>query len=88
MPAPAWIAIVVTLGLFVITHIVITVWWASRVNTLLDVVQKELSEIVAELRGMKSAYFTREEAVRELAIADKEHKAMWKRIDEMRPQTP
>lgn len=74
----------VTLSIFLITHICITVWWASRVNTLLDIVQKELREIVIEFKSMKSVYFTREEAARELAISEKEHKAIWKRIDEIR----
>jgi hypothetical protein len=79
----SWLSIVITLGIFVVTHIIITVWWASRVNTLLDIVQAKLGEIVVELKRMEHAYVTKEDAARELAIAEKEHKAIWKRLDEL-----
>ena len=83
MTAP-WITITVTLGLFVITHIVITVWWASRVNTLLDVVQSKLTEIVVNLKAMEGAYVKKEELAYRVATSDKEHAAMWKQIDELK----
>lgn len=86
MPSIAWVSVVVTLGIFVTTHIVVTVWWASRVNTLLDIVQKNLGELVAELKSVDAKYFTREEAARELAIAEKEHKALWRKIDELKDE--
>lgn len=74
----------VTLFVFVVSHIVITVWWASRVTTLLVLVQKELDQIVGELRTGRQVYFTRDEAVRERTVAEKEHDAMWRRIDELK----
>ena len=83
MPSAAWIAIIVTLTIFVVTHIVITVWWASRVDTLLSVVQSNLEKLVMELKSFHVMFVTREEAARELAIAEKEQKAMWKKIDEL-----
>lgn len=83
MPSAAWIAIIVTLTIFVVTHIVITVWWASRVDTLLGVVQGSLKELVIELKSFHTMFVTREEASRELAIAEKEQKAMWKKIDDL-----
>ena len=81
MPTAAWISCIVAIATFVITHIVVTVWWASRVNTLLDIVQKNLGELVSELKTVKTSFVTKEEAARELAIAEKETRAIWKKLD-------
>lgn len=53
-------------------------------STLLSVVQDDLNMIIGEFRVSKDKYFTREEAKRELELADKEHRALWKRIDEIK----
>ena len=71
----------VTLGIFVVSHIIITVWWASRVNTLLDVVQRDLSAIAVEFKGMHNVYVHREEFVAHKAASELEHTAMLKMID-------
>ena len=83
MSGVEWGALV-SLAIFIMTHIGITVWWASRVNTLLGFVQTELREIVAELKASRSTYMTKDEFTYYCAQADKEHVAMWKRIDEVR----
>lgn len=69
-----WITVSVSLGIFVITHIGVTIWWASRVTVLLDVVQKELKEISSELKSFHRLAMPKE-------IAEKEHRAMWSKID-------
>ncbi|GEM_PF-3717295 len=79
-----FISLAVTLGLFVFSHVCITIWWASRVNTLLSVVQSELKEIVDEFKSTRFIFSTKDEVSRALAISDKEHQAIWKRIDEIR----
>lgn len=84
IPPAAWIGSIVTIGIFVLSHIGITIWWASRVSTLLQVVQSELKTIVVEFKESRNQFFTREEAAREIEIEEREHKAIWKRIDELR----
>ena len=84
MPEAAWIGAIVTLGVFVIGHLMTTIWWASRVNTLLDVVQNKLSEIVVNLKAMESSYVKKEELAYRVATSDKEHAAMWKQIDDLK----
>ena len=88
MPTAAWISVLVTLILFVISHIIITVWWASRVNTLLDVVQRDLTSIIKEFQTMRGSYATKEDLAYRVAVSDKEHAAMWKRIDELKVVGP
>ena len=84
IPSAAWVSIIVTLALFVLTHIVITVWWASRVNTLLDMVQGELKDIVVELKATRGLFVTKEELAYRIATSDKEHAAMWKQLDDLK----
>lgn len=76
--------IVLTLILFVISHIITSVWWASKTSTLLDVVQRELKEMVSELKSMNKVMVSKEEVAREQAVNEKEHVAIWKNIDEIK----
>ena len=73
-----------TLGIFVVSHICLTVWWASRVNTLLDIVQVELKEIVAELKASRGIFVSKEELAYRVSSSDKEHAALWKQIDALK----
>lgn len=77
----SWFAIIVTIALFVLIHIVATVWWASRVNTLLDIVQRNLIDLVSEMKAMKNIYVSKEDFTRELTLSLKDREAMWKKID-------
>lgn len=73
----AWLSITVTISIFVLSHIVITVWWASKVNTMLNYVHLNLTDLVQELKIMKESYAKKED----LIILNKEKEAIWKRID-------
>jgi cell shape-determining protein MreC len=73
--------IVVSLTIFVITHVVATVWWASKMNTLMQVVQTSLHELVVEVKAMKEIFITKEDVTRELVSLENENKAQWKKID-------
>ena len=84
IPASAWLTVSVTLAIFVFSHICITIWWASRVSTILDLVQLELKDVVAELKALRSTYVSKEDIAREMAITEKEHKALWKNVDELK----
>lgn len=81
MPDAAWISIVVTVAIFVLTHIVVTVWWAAKVNTVLEVVEKKIETLIIELKATRDNSYRKEEAIRDVTLNDKEHEAMWKKID-------
>jgi len=72
-----------TLAVFVVGHLFITIWWAARVNTLMQIVQRDLDSIIIEIRAMRKEFMSREEILRELVSAEKERKAIWKRVDEL-----
>lgn len=83
MPSAAWAA-VMTISIFLITHIGMTIWWMSRVTTLLDIVQMTLKDVVQELKLFRAVYVTKEEFSYFKAEVDKQHEAMWRRVDEER----
>jgi len=80
MPVSAWGAIA-TLSIFVLSNIGLMIYWSAKISTLLSVLQIQLSDVVSELKSMRTIYVTREEVAREVAINDKERNAMWKKID-------
>ena len=75
-----WVAVIFT----ILIQLVGTVWWASRMNTLLSILREDFKIIMAEMMVVKTSFVSKEDNARELAIAEKEHQALWKRIDELR----
>ena len=75
--------ILTLIGLFIAltAHIVATVWWASAVNTTLKIVVKDVGDLVTELKAMKHLYVQKEDHAKDMAIAEKERQAMWRKID-------
>ena len=86
MTGVAWGA-VITLSIFVLSNIAALVYWSARITTLLDVVQRELKDLSTDLKAMRETYMTKEAFTYRVAVSDKEHGAIWKRIDELK-KTP
>lgn len=76
--------IIVTISIFILVHIIASVWWASHVNTLLNIVLKNQMEYIADIKNMKETFATKENFMRELALADREYKAIWTNLKEIR----
>lgn len=75
--------ILTTVSIFIIVQIVASVWWASRVNTILGIVQRELGDLVAELRAMKENYVNKAEFEKHSVPCKSQFDAIWKRIDQL-----
>ena len=75
--------IATTIGVFLVVQLVAAVWWASRTTTLLSVMQKEVKEILIELKAMRENYVPKSQCQARCILSDKEHEAMWKKIDEL-----
>lgn len=78
------LGVMITMGIFIVTHIVTTVWWASRMNTLMDIVRKELADVVIELKANRGLYSSKSELAAVMAVAEKERVALWKNVDEIK----
>ncbi len=52
MSASAYIGAAVTIGLFLISHLVVAIWFASRVSTRVDVMAATLVTMSADLKGL------------------------------------
>lgn len=78
-----WVSVLIggfVLAFGLIGNVITTIWWASRITTTLDI----LRSAVDELKSEKKTYATKEDVAREVGVADKEHSAIWKNIDEIK----
>jgi hypothetical protein len=82
MSAASW-GVMITLSIFVLSNIAALIYWSAKITTLLTVVQKELSELTDEFKLMKGTYVSKEDLAYRISTSDKEHSAMWKRIDQL-----
>jgi len=81
---PALIAAAITILLYFITHLVLSVWWASKTNTMLVIMETTLRDIRQDLKDHKSNSATKEEITKENQKCETERKAMWMRQDDLR----
>lgn len=79
MTGSVWIAI----GIYLVTNLVATVWWASSVNTLLKTLNTELRDLIGEFKAMKESYVKKEEIIRENLHLNAKIDAAWKRLDKL-----
>ena len=87
MNAAAWIAVVavvVTLGIAVMTHVVASFFWAGRVTEKLDSMARSQGELKSKVDQFTGSCFTKAEAANDLSDAKKEHAALWRRVDRMK----
>lgn len=75
-----------TIGIFILCHIIASVWWASHITTMLDILQKDFAEMNANVNLMKELYVKKEDYLARIAMVDKEREALWKRIDQLKTQ--
>lgn len=78
-----WEAIV-TIVLFMTVHLVGTVWWMSKIQTMLQILNATVDSIGKAILRHEAAYYHKEDAIRELARIEQQMQAMWKRIDEIK----
>jgi hypothetical protein len=76
-------SVITSLGIFLVLQLVTSVWWASKMNTLLTVLQREVQETLSEIKSMKSNYVTMGDCKSKCMMTDKEIEALWKRVDEI-----
>lgn len=72
----SWVAIV-GLGVGLMGHLVATVWWASKITTTLDNVNKNVDNMICD----NKEYATKIELAEKLAIRDQQTTALWKKVD-------
>lgn len=73
--------VVTTLAIFFIIQVVASVWWASKMNTLLIVLQVETKEVLAELKAIRQTYVSKTDFTVKCTRIEGEQKKMWEKID-------
>lgn len=75
---------IIALVIGLVGHVITTVWWASRITTILELTQKSMETLSVEMKAVNKTYVSKEDLARELVVNEKEHAAMWKQIDNMK----
>ena len=76
-------AVYISLGTFILIQVVSSVWWASRVNTILGIVQKDLGDLVAELKSMKENYVNKASCAEHKTGINQQVQALWAKVDQL-----
>lgn len=80
----AQLVAILSFGVMVLIHVVSTVWWASKVNTTLQIVVKDVGDLVVELKAMKDTYVKKEDFAKAVSDGNRHRDSMWKKIDDLR----
>ena len=73
--------LIVTISIFLMIQVIASVWWASKVNTLLNLMQVEMRQVLTELKTIREFYVTKSEYLaREIAVDSKIDK-IFEKID-------
>lgn len=70
-----------TLGLTI--HGAASIWWASRITSILENTQRALMELMVDMKAVNKTYVTKEDCSKELARIDKSLEAMWNKVDHL-----
>ena len=76
----AIVSIIIGVLLAVLSHIIVSVWWASKITTTLGFLRESLEKIEKHQDG----YYKKEEAIKEFANIQRELKASWEKLDDSR----
>lgn len=82
--AIAVIAIIVTVFLAMLAHLITSVWWASNITARLTILQNDFAEMNANVNIMREIYVKKEDYNVRVAESDKQREAIWKKIDELK----
>ena len=70
-------------GIGLIGHMVATVWWASRITTILGQAQLELRDMSIEMKAVNKTYITKEEYAKDQGQSEKRLDAVWIKVDKL-----
>lgn len=78
------LGMVVTVFLFLLVHVGTLVWFMSRINTVVMVLQRDLVALAKILEKFETERYTQRDAQKDWMHHKDEHKTLWTRIDELK----
>jgi hypothetical protein len=69
---------VLTVGIFMLGHLITAVWWASKITTLLDGINGSLKKVTQVTEDHAKTFFLKEEADRYIALRNQQMAALEK----------
>jgi hypothetical protein len=77
---------VVSIGLFMVVHLVTAVWWASQVTAAIDSMKDAIKELRADLKNHDDKFFGKQEAKDQVAKRDREMAELWLAVNLVRKE--
>ena len=74
-------AVLISLGLFLVTQLIAGVWWASKINTTLQIMTSTLTSMNERLSKHEASFYSKEEAAKDFAYRDNRIDGMGKKLD-------
>lgn len=71
----------ITIFIFMLTHLIGSIWWASQITTTLDFMKESVDIMTKAIIKHESTYYSKEEAAKDFAYRDKEIEAIWRKLD-------
>ena len=72
---------VVTIVLFLVVHLLGTVWWMSKITSNLESLVKEAKNIKDAVMMLEANAYRKEEAAKDFAYRDRDIKKLWEKVD-------
>lgn len=75
------IGAMIALGVFLIGQLIAGIWWASKINTTLIIVERTLTEMLVRLSKHEADFYSKSESIKDFAHRDQQIDAMWRKLD-------
>ena len=69
--------------IFILSQIGIMIWFISRINIVVERVQKDIVKLETFLTNLSKDQYSKYEASKDFAYRDKEIAAMWRKVDDI-----
>lgn len=83
-PSTAVIVSIIALSLTIITHLIATVWWASKMTANQASMKETVDKLAEKLDGHSDLLYTKHQAHDDFTARDAQLAALWKRQDELK----
>jgi hypothetical protein len=74
-------SIIITLAIFIMGNLVATVWWASKITSMVDNLHSIVEKLASVIDDHTKNLYTKSEAMTDLKKIEETIAKMWERID-------
>lgn len=72
---------IITLCIFMVVHLCGTVWWMSKINTTLNFLANQVSDIMKQVAAHEATYAKKEDVAKDCTMMQRQIDAIWRKLD-------